>query len=315
MRSKYLKKQNQYTNPFFKKKKKRAASKINWRVQLVIFEIILLTVGLVAFFYFSTVFKIVAADASGMKRIPKNEIVDIVFEQAEEKRFLFGSQKNIFFFNLEELENLFNNRYLLEALTIKKEMPGKIIVSIKEKDYSAIWHEEDKYYYISETGKIINKVDAEFMGDYPLINNIGENRANNQGAEDHAERIDYILKLFEKFKNRKLRIIDDDRWFEVENFILDDMEYTVQMVIKICTNIVLEKPQIVTMPQSTEKETAINFENKEECIDGPMIYFNLQEDIDKQVAKLLVIINEKLKNDLDEKKYIDLRYGDKVYYK
>lgn len=318
MRSKYLKKQNQYTNPFFKKKNKKKSSKINWRIQLFIFEIIMLTTGLVWFFYFSTVFQIILVDNNGTKRISKNEIIDIVFEQAKEKRFLIGSQKNILLFDLKKLEDLLNNRYLLESLTLKKEMPDKIIVSIVEKDYSAIWQEEDEYYYISETGKKINKARVEDKDHYPLITNIGKKRSDNQGARDEIERIDFILKLFDKFKDKKISIVND-RWFVVENFILDDMEYTVQMVIKICTNTLLEEPLTSTMLLSTEgpqrEESIINFKSKEDCVDGPMIYFNLQEDINKHVAKLLVLFNEKLNNDLNEKAYIDLRYGDKVYYK
>ena len=123
------------------------------------------------------------------------------------------------------------------------------------------------------------------------------------------------MKLFEKFKDKTLSKIDNDRWFVIQKFILDDMEYTVQMVIKICTNIFIEKPLLATMMSDIEEESKLNFEQKEECQNGPMIYFNLQEDIEKQVTKLLVLMNEKLKNNLGEKEYIDLRYGDKVYYK
>ena len=50
-------------------------------------------------------------------------------------------------------------------------------------------------------------------------------------------------------------------------------------------------------------------------IDGPMIYFNTKEDMNKQIDKLSVIINEKLKDNFLNKTYIDLRYGDRVYYR
>jgi len=50
-------------------------------------------------------------------------------------------------------------------------------------------------------------------------------------------------------------------------------------------------------------------------IDGPKIFFNTEEGIDKQINKLLVIKNEKLKDDFNGKEYIDLRYGDRVYYR
>jgi len=315
MRSKYLKKQNKYSNPFFKKKKRKVVSKINWRRQLFIWEAIILIIGLIWFFCFSTVFNLVVVDTNSTKRISKHDIINIVLEQAEENRFLIASQKNIFLFDIKRLEDLLNNRYLLKDLTIKKELPNKIIINIIEKDYSAIWQEDDDYSYISETGKIINKADIADIVNYPLIHNIGKNYINDNGSESEIERISYIMKLFEKFKDKTLSKIDNDRWFVIQKFILDDMEYTVQMVIKICTNIFIEKPLLATMMSDIEEESKLNFEQKEECQNGPMIYFNLQEDIEKQVTKLLVLMNEKLKNNLGEKEYIDLRYGDKVYYK
>jgi cell division septal protein FtsQ len=48
--------------------------------------------------------------------------------------------------------------------------------------------------------------------------------------------------------------------------------------------------------------------------DGPELLFNEAEDTATQVNKLKVLINEKLKNEFFDKQYIDLRYGDKVYY-
>ena len=321
MRSKYLKQQNKYTNPFFKKKKKRAASKVNWKVRFLFFEIILLGAGLIWFFYFSSVFNIVIVDVRGTQRISQDEVVNIAFNQVEEKRLLIGSQKNIFFFDIGKLEDSLRNRYLLKEIWLKKDIPDKIIITIVEKDYSAIWQEDDRYYYISETGRIINKADLEDKERYPLINNLGKNSASNNGAKDEVERIDYILKLFKKFKDKKTRITNNGKWFSIDSFILDDMEYTVQMVIKICNTVTLEKSKIETsklnldVATTTTTTMASNFETKEDCEKGPVVYFNLQENVDKQVAKLLVLIKEKLRSDLDGKEYIDLRYGDKIYYK
>lgn len=67
---------------------------------------------------------------------------------------------------------------------------------------------------------------------------------------------------------------------EVDYYIADNDNYTVKMVIR----------------------------------SGPKIYFNSKSDLSKQAKKLDVILKEKLKEGLDKINYIDLRYGDKVYY-
>ncbi|MFH1482541.1 MAG: hypothetical protein ABIE46_03405, partial [Patescibacteria group bacterium] len=63
-----------------------------------------------------------------------------------------------------------------------------------------------------------------------------------------------------------------------------------------------------------------NIDNEEGTIElkvvsGPIIYFNIKDDLLKQVSKLDVTISQKLKEEFIKKTYIDLRYGDKVYYR
>ncbi len=48
---------------------------------------------------------------------------------------------------------------------------------------------------------------------------------------------------------------------------------------------------------------------------GPDIYFNVLEDVDEQLEKLSAVRNEKLKDDFNSKEYIDLRFGDRVYFR
>ena len=54
---------------------------------------------------------------------------------------------------------------------------------------------------------------------------------------------------------------------------------------------------------------------KIKLIDGPGIYFNIDENLKQQLDKLLVIKNEKIKDDFLTKQYIDLRFGDSVYFR
>jgi cell division septal protein FtsQ len=49
--------------------------------------------------------------------------------------------------------------------------------------------------------------------------------------------------------------------------------------------------------------------------DAPFLYFNISADIDKQINKLMTLKNEILKEDFNKKEYIDVRTGDRVYYK
>lgn len=48
--------------------------------------------------------------------------------------------------------------------------------------------------------------------------------------------------------------------------------------------------------------------------DGPLIYFNIEDESEKQIQNLIIIKEEKLKNDFNSKNYIDLRYNGRIYY-
>ena len=50
-------------------------------------------------------------------------------------------------------------------------------------------------------------------------------------------------------------------------------------------------------------------------VDGPYVMFDLTKDLEKQISKLSVLKDQKLKSDFFNKEYIDLRYGDRVYYR
>ena len=294
-KNKYLRKQNTYKNPFYQNKKKTkkpkiSIPKINWRFKLFILEILILLGGLTWFFYFSPVFEIVSAKVIGSQRIAGQEVESVIFDQKNEVKFIFWDQKNIFFFDLAELKNLLNKLYYLEEINIAKKLPGQIIVNLREKDYAAIWHEAGKYYYIGEEGRIIEEADPEnIKPNYPMIDKKEGNSVTGKKIIGEVERIKYALQLFKKFKNKRLNRIDEDAWFEAGNFILDSATSTVKMSIKTCV--------------------------QKECQDGPLAYFNSQENIQRQVTKLLTLIKEKLKNDLVGKEYIDLRHGDRVYYR
>ncbi len=267
-----------YSNPFFQKRRKKIKlSYFSWRLKLIVIEIIILICGVVWFFCFAPYFNIEMIEAAGAEKISIREIEDSAWRQTEQRRFLLGSQKNLFLFDADKLIKTLNERYCFDALKVEKKWPDKLIIDLKEKTYSAIWHESstDKYYYIDGEGNIINETNPLEIKNknYPLIDNRRENAIADKKIEKQNDNIDYIVRLFDKFKKEK-------PGFTIERFIIDNEINTIKMSIN----------------QGTE------------------IYFNTEEDMDKQIGKLMVIISEKLKDDLNNKKYIDLRYGDKVYY-
>ena len=269
-----------YSNPFFgqRKRKKIKINYLTWKIKLIALAIILLLCAAAWFLLFSNYFNIknINIDANESDKAPKSGITDLIWSQTANKRFLLGAQNNIFLFNISQLSKKLNEQYNLDELKIEKKLPNTFNIILREKNYSAVWQEADKYYYIDNSGNVISEANPlEIKREsYPLIQGRGEAKVAGKKIESQNENIDYIIKLFYDIKNT-------EKLFTVESFIVDDDVNTVKMAIS----------------------------------QGPKIYFNTEEDTAKQINKLYVLIKEKLKDDFLKKEYIDLRYGDRVYYR
>ncbi len=268
-----------YPNPYFRKKRKKKKvkiAKLPWRAKLILLEIVVVFTALTWFFFFSDFFTLDYIDINGSEKIPTKSIKEIATQQTKYKRFLFGSQENLILYNTDKLAEKLNQNYVFEWLTIEKQLPNQLIINFAEKKYTAVWHESEKYYYIDDQGNIIEEINQlEIkLKNYPLIDNQGGAKIQEKKIVDQNNNIQYIIKLFEEFKNSAYD-------FSIERFILDNEINTVKMAL----------------------------------INGPIIYFNTDKEIGEQVVKLTILIKEKLKNDFNSKSYIDLRYGDRIYYR
>ena len=267
----------EYSNPFFRKKRRKAKlPRLSLKIKLIFLAIISMLCALAWFCFFSDYFNISVINASESGKISQNDIINLAWRQAENRRFIIGSQANLFLFNIDKLKKTLNEQYCFDELKIEKKAANTLNIEFKEKNYSAVWNESDKYYYIDNLGNIIVETSPLEIKNknYPLIQSRGESLISNNKVKNQDKNINYIIKLFQELKKT-------EKLFKIENFIIDDEVNTVKITV----------------------------------IGGPKIYFNTDKDIDKQINKLIALITEKLKDDFLHKEYIDLRYGDRVYYR
>ncbi|MFH1822692.1 MAG: cell division protein FtsQ/DivIB [Patescibacteria group bacterium] len=267
---------NKHKNPFFQNKRRSNFSQfLTLKIKLIIISVFIVSGGCIYFFCFTNFFIIKQIEITGLTKLTSAEIEEIAWQQTNGRRFIIGSQKNIFLFNETKLINTLNSSYGFDQIIITKKIPNLIKLELKEKSYAFIWHENEKYYYTDINGSVINEVSPlEITGKkYPLIYNETNNQIINNKIGVDIRYVDYVLKLFNEFKSSNEIII--------ERFIIDQELNTIKMVI----------------------------------ISGPQVYFNIEEDLTKQINKLLVVKKEKLKDDFNKKSYIDLRFGDRVYYR
>lgn len=277
-----------FVNPFFRRRKikKVRTSGLIQRNKLIIFLTLSFLVGLLWFFCFSSIFNINNIIINNLNRISKQEIEDIVYQQMKTRQLLFFPQRNLILFSKKDFQKNVEKKYYFKNLSIKKKFPKSIIINIQEEPCAFILQEEGRYYYVDIEGYIIDEINPLDIkkNSYPLIYNDENTKIYSGKIDIDSNHINYIISLADKLNNNYDFLLNKDNKdikLEIEKFALSQEINTVKMVM----------------------------------LGGPTIYFNTEEDQVRQINKLIIIKNDKLKNDFINKIYIDLRYGDKVYYR
>lgn len=274
-RKRYIYSAKAYKNPFFQNKKTvKFTGEFKNKTKLAIFAFIIVALIAVWLLFFSTLFKIKKIEVSGAGVGASEEIKSIVWRLAENR--LIG-KNNLLLYNKKDLNKILNEKYYLDNLIIRKKLFHTLSINLREKQPVAVWREAGQYYYLDGQGNIINQIDPLSINslNYPLIENSTAVKIEGQKANINEEAINYILNLFNEFKDNKHN-------FTVERFIINQNSNTVEMAI-------LTGPKIYFNIRASRVE-----------------------QIDKLN---LIIRDKLKNDFKSAKEYIDLRYADNVYIK
>ncbi len=274
-----------YKNPFFSKRQARTKQsksinlepiKISWRLKLVGILFLLILAIIIYFLFYSPYFNIKTIQAEGEGRIQPEIIEKLAWQQIENNFFIFWPKKNIFLFRSQKLSQTLNNKYVFSFIKITKKLPNTILIKYKEKEYDLIWQEANKYFYANREGNVIAEITPE------------------EAAE----------KNYPVIKNRTKALIHNRQITAGESYL----QYALLLAKKLPEYINLPPVEkyIIDQELNTVK---VKFKN------GPLAYFNIKNSADKQIRKLVVLKQEKLGSTFFDLSYIDLRYGDSVYYR
>lgn len=265
-----------YSNPFFKKRDGFFAFTTSWKSRFFFIVLFLLIIGLGWLVFFSTFFKIKNVKIFGLERTPATEIESLVWSQTNAKKFLIGQRSNLFLFSENDFMNALNQKYYFGSVQLSKRLPGTIIIKIKEKPPIAIWSEDGKTYYIDEQGMVISEIPTVSAGSSAYLT------VENRGAVKIAGRQANIDKEKLDFVIKADEELKNNKFlFALDRFIIDQDVNTVKIIL----------------------------------VNAPMVFLNTKAQAADQINKLIVLYKDELKSEFAKKSYIDLRYGDMIYYR
>ncbi|MBL7156516.1 MAG: FtsQ-type POTRA domain-containing protein [Candidatus Pacebacteria bacterium] len=230
--------------------------------------------------FFSGIFQVKEIKVSGNQKVLSEKLYDFIEPQVE-KNLIVSKVKNIFLINAKNIENnILKSFSEIGQASLKRKFPNTLILEIIERKTLAIFCSILKQE--SEDSNVNNcfRVDN---------NGIAFERADaneNQDLTVYFEKNN--ISLGEKVINEKnLQAISD-----IKKGLKEKLQININSF-----SILEEKLNVITSQ-------------------GYEIFFNLQNNISDQIFNLELVLKEKIsQEDMKNLEYIDLRFGNKVYFR
>lgn len=202
---------NRYDNPYFEEKRKKPAKPhkpglfSGPKAKLIFLSFLVLLIAGLGFLLYNPYFLIKNVSIDGQGRVSADSIRSVIDNELNRKVWFIFKGANLFLFDQKRVEHALNEKYALDTLAIDKKFPNKLEVYFDEKDYVLIWREGESLHYAGANGELITEVSLlEIKNkDYPIVENISNQTAQDKKIPISQKEIGYILNLFQEFKKHE----------------------------------------------------------------------------------------------------------------
>ena len=172
-----------------KKNKKR----INTSKVVIIFSLILIVVIVLYTSLNSGIFNSDNIEIEGNKYVESEYII---------KALEVNNNKNIFRYNIKDMEEILLNNKYIDKVEIKRLLPNTLKVSIIEKEIVANLYNEEIYCYIDKEGNFIDEIDENNKDTEVITVHIDYNKTDSQEIkfknEENKKRLLYLLEYIKE---------------------------------------------------------------------------------------------------------------------
>ncbi len=299
---------------FIKSRKKKT------KIIISIIFVIIFLIGLLYVLFFSSVFKIKNISVSfnnGPFLTNKQEIKSLLEQELKTQKFLGLKRDNIFLFNSQNAINKITNDSRIESGSAKKDIipPCKFSLIISEaKPVANLSVLGGKNYFISSKGKII-KVSQPRLPPKNL----------DLPPKNHSDAPDKPQKIGIKSIDQTANIYDNKDKNHIETLpqIYDKthLNLNTKKISELFKKII-DFINAGTFTKNRINIDKVNLKSKSGGVvnidlvtkDGWIIQLTSEVNFKKQLQNLELTLNNKI-DDLNNLKYIDLRFNDKIFYK
>ncbi len=307
-------------NPFHKQSRGIKRDELSLRLKMSCIALLVFLIALLYLMFFSSVFNIKKIEITGLSRTNTGDVEKIAWEQSDQNRYWLFKQHNLLMFDKDALSQTLTDKYHFKEIKIKKGLFHTLKINLSEREYSYIWQEKDKYYYIDKDGYLIDEL-ALNLPPVLISTEIATTSSSTASTSTDLATTTISTEIPDDYykttisaakaasKNGYPIIVNiGEEHFKGDKVDIDKvyLEFASQLNDKIKVN---NEPDLTVKYFMIDKD----FNTIKAILDnGLMVYFSTKEDRDAQIRNLLVL--KKSESYKLIKKKIDLRYGDKVYY-
>ena len=283
----------EFENPFFKKKGSFSSSRRGIRLKIDFLLSFLVISGWVYFLFFSPYFSVIDIAVSGNKKLTKKNFDDYLTQ---------NYNKNIFFLNIAKISSGLTDNFILKGVNIEKIYPRSLAVTVIERhpEYAVFY---EKYLYLMDGEGIVFKELKDLSSFYGASSTPG---SADLFKEYEDLKSGYPFLMFSALARGGPAPGDNNRGAEIyKQKFLSELKKTYGAE-KISADF---KIKYITIKGGNDPQITVTLFNNVE------LYFDLDLDVQTQIDYLQILYAEKLNKIINDLKYIDLRFGKKIYYK
>lgn len=252
---------------------------IPWKHLWGILGALIVLCGTTAFFLGHEWFTIRNVEVRGVEYIPAHELESIVSDYTSESALLFFLRSNRFLFSSDSLAQALKNQFALTEVSIGLQ-EGIIFIELKERTSNLFWKTQDRLFVVDLEGIVVREI---------------------------TDPEDSILQQ-PNLKELPIFVDANDVMVSIGSPVLTPDE--IENAFKFFTS--LEDEGIaytyIELDRLAGKWVQLMTQT------GYRILFDLTGNIDEQVHNLTVVLQDQVE-DQTTLEYIDLRFGDRVYFK
>lgn len=172
---------------------KKSKKRINTSKVVIIFSLILIVVIVLYTSLNSGIFNSDNIEIEGNKYVESEYII---------KALEVNNNKNIFRYNIKDMEEILLNNKYIDKVEIKRLLPNILKVSIIEKEIVANLYNEEIYCYIDKEGNFIDEIDENNKDNEVITVHIDYNKTDSQEIkfknEENKKRLLYLLEYIKE---------------------------------------------------------------------------------------------------------------------